>query len=124
FIRTPTIVRPSAVTAVTVSYFSVTESPNTRFSVNLRAGSRIDSTTYRRERAEPTVDSSGPRRPPRPLLMWHDPQRAAPKNSASPRSGLPIAAAGGCCRDLRYETIRQISSVVKWLAGIAVPGTP
>ena len=43
FIGTPTMVRPSPVTAVTVSYFSVAP-PKFGFCVSLRLGSRIDST--------------------------------------------------------------------------------
>src|ERR1051325_11242515 len=65
----------------------------------------MDSTRWERGRAEPTYESSGPSRPPRPLTMWHVAQRAAPKNSVSPCLGSPVAAAAATGDPKHGETL-------------------
>ena len=93
FIGTPTIVRPSAVDRghrVVFQRASLAEGHGSGVRCR-RLADGLDQVGARR--AEPTVVSSGPRRPPRPLTMWQDEQRPLPKNSVSPRAASPVAAA-------------------------------
>ena len=79
-----------------------------------------------RLRSPPTLERSGPRKPPSPPIMWHSRQRPLAAKirrpfSTSPSGGLSEAVA----RRLRMKTtIRQMSSSGRSMAGIADPAIP